>query len=199
MRNIKTMNKPMISALPLSAALLFAACAQESVNDTASVDVVEPSQQAQVSEVRLAPPITTVKPGASVTFTHDAVKPIEVGENGSVTITVHEGYPFGTLSLEASGGAELEVFGAERQVQLDMADATSHTWRLDFQPQSDGVHYINILATARPEAGMLSTRAFAVRVNAGDWQAAKAKTGLEMQMLEDDTPAVILEARETIE
>lgn len=193
------MNKHTIGAFPFAAVLFLAACAQDDVSDTESTDIAVASQPASMSKVKLAPPISTVKPGASVTFTHDAVKPLEVGENGSVTITVHEGYPFGTLSLEATGGSELDVFGAERQIQVDMADATSHTWRLDFQPQSDGVHYISIQATARPEAGVFETRAFAVRVNAGDWQSAKATSGLTKQMLDDDTPAVMLEAREFIE
>lgn len=199
MWNTKTMNKPMIGVLPLTAALFLAACAQDSASDIAAAELQTASHPAPANKVTLAPPITTVKPGASVTITHDDVKPLELGETGSVTVTVHEGYPFGTLSLEATGAEGLDIFGAERAVQLDMADVTSHTWRLNFQPQTDGVHYINLLATARPESGVVETRAFAVRVNAGDWLAAKAKTGLEMQMLENDTPAVMLEAREFIE
>lgn len=90
------------------------------------------------------------------------------------------------------------MFGANRVAQLSMSDVTTHTWRLEFQPQTDGVHYINVQATARPEAGVFETRAYAVRVNAGEWASAKAQAAMPMEMLDNETPAVMLEAQETI-
>ena len=185
--------------LSVAAATLITACAQQPATDGAAIEVTEVTADTPAKKVKLAPPITTVKPGASVTFSHPEVKTLAVGDNGAVEITVNEGYPSGTLTLEASGDDGLEVFGASRVVQLPMSDITTHTWRVDFQPQYDGVHYINVLATARPEAGVFETRAYAVRVNAGDWASAKAAAATPMEMLDNDTPAVILEAQETIE
>ncbi|MEL6414700.1 MAG: hypothetical protein AAFQ15_07155 [Pseudomonadota bacterium] len=194
---IKTTQR--LSLLSTATALLAAACAQQPVTDTAAVDVTEVSAETPAKKVTLGPAISTVKPGASVTFSHPDVKTVAVGDNGSVEITVNEGYPSGTLTLEASGGDGLDVFGANRVVQLGMSDVTTHTWRVDFQPQSDGVHYINVQATARPEDGVFETRAYAVRINAGAWVNAKAEAATPMEMLDNETPAVMLEAQETIE
>lgn len=194
-----TKTKQTYGLFPVAALALAAACAQQPVTDGAVVEVTEATAETPAQKVKLAPPITTVKPGASVTFSHPDVKELAVGDNGSVEITVNEGYPSGTLTLEATGGDGLEVFGANRVVQLEMSDVTTHTWRVDFQPQSDGVHYVNVQATARPEAGVFETRAYAVRVNAGDWASAKAAAAMPMEMLDKDTPAVMLEAQETIE
>lgn len=186
------------SLLSIAAVSLVAACAQQTGTDSAAVEVTEVSADTPAKKVTLAPPITTVKPGASVTFSHPAVKTLAVGDNGAVEITVNEGYPSGTLTLEATGGEGLDVFGANRVAQLSMSDVTTHTWRLEFQPQTDGVHYINVQATARPEAGVFETRAYAVRVNAGEWASAKAQAAMPMEMLDNETPAVMLEAQETI-
>lgn len=185
--------------LSCATAAMITACAQQPATESAAVEITEVTADASADKVTLAPPITTVKPGASVSFSHPEVKTLAVGDNGSVEITVNEGYPSGTLTLEASGGDGIEVFGASRVVQLAMSDVTTHTWRIDFQPQYDGVHYVNVLATARPEDGVFETRAYAVRVNSGDWASAKAAAATPMEMLDNDTPAVMLEAEETIE
>ena len=185
--------------LSMATVSLVTACAQQSGSDSAVIEVTEVTAETPTKKVTLGPAISTIKPGASVTFSHSDVKSAAVGENGSVEITVNEGYPSGTLTLEATGGDGLEVFGANRVVELGMSDATTHAWRIDFQPQSDGVHYINVQATARPDDGVFETRAYAVRVNAGDWASAKAAAAKPMEMLDNDTPAVMLEAQEIIE
>lgn len=168
-------------------------CAESAPAETAA-DAPKPS-------IILAPPIMTVKPGASVIFSTSPIKPVALGENGSVTVTVVEGYPSGTLTLSATGADGLSVFGANRTMSVDMANATAHQWRIDFQGEADGVHYINILATAEPKGGLTETRAYAVRVEVGDWQDAQAKLSAEkaMEIMPSGEPAIILEAEETIE
>ena len=185
--------------LTLGAGVLLASCTQQPTSVATPNDGAEVPADAAARKVILAPPISTVKPGASVTFSHEAVKTLDVGENGAVTITVNEGYPTGTLTLEATGGDGLEVFGATRVTEVAMSDVTTHTWRVDFQPQAAGVHYVNVLATARPGPGVIETRAYAVRVNADNWASAKAEAAMPTEMLSDDTPAVMLKAEETIE
>ena len=182
-------------------AALLAACTQHQAADPGVTELAEVSDAASEKQVALAPPITTIKPGASVTFSMDEAKPIASGENGSVTLTVNEGYPSGVLHLKASGGAGLNVFGAERVAQKDMASGTSHTWRIDYSADADGVYLINILATAEPEPGFKEMRAHSVRVKVGDWQtaAAKVQAAQKTEMLPDGERAVILEAEETIE
>lgn len=179
----------------LALGVFVSACAQH------SGETVSTATELTEAKVQLAPPITTVKPGASVTFSHPAVKSLDIGENGSVTLTVNEGYPSGVLTLEASGEEGIEVFGAGAIARIDMADATTHSWRVDFQATADGVHYVQVMATAEPKGGLVERRAYAVRVNAGDWASAQAKTQAEkpMLMLEGDVAAVTMEAQETIE
>ena len=184
--------KSWIGSVAILSGALLAACAQP--------EAAEPVELA-TSSVKLAPPIATVKPGASVTFSNADLKPVQIGENASVTITVNEGYPSGTMTLEASGNEGLAVFGAGATKRVDMADITTHTWRVDFQGETDGVHYINVLATVEPKGGVVETRAYAVRVEVGDWQSAQAKISAEtaMEMLPSGEPAVILDAQETIQ
>lgn len=185
----------------IGAVSLLAACAQQQTAEPilAEAEVLTPS--ATSKDVKLAPPITTVKPGASVTFSLDEAKPIAVGENGAVTLTVNEGYPSGVLRLKASGGNGLNVFGAQKEAQMDMSSGTSHTWRIDYSADADGVYLINIIATAEPEPGFAEMRAHSVRVKIGDWQTAQAKVSAATatEMLPSGERAVILEAQETTE
>ncbi|MCR9196384.1 MAG: hypothetical protein NXH88_16725 [Hyphomonas sp.] len=189
-----------LMSISVSAAIL-AACAQQQATDPAIIEVSETSPTPSSNQVKLAPPMTTIKPGASVTFSLDEAKPIASGANGTVTLTVNEGYPSGVLYLKASGGSGLNVFGAERLAQKDMASGTSHTWRIDYAADADGVYLINILATAEPEPGFKEMRAHSVRVKIGDWQTAQAKSqaARKTQTLPDGERATILEAQETVE
>lgn len=193
--------KSRMIGVSISAATLLAGCAQQQSAEPALADTVASASSATSKSVKLAPPITTVKPGASVTFSLDEAKPITVGENGAVTLIVSEGYPEGVLRLKASGGSGLNVFGAQRQAQFDMSSGTSHTWRIDYSADADGVYLINIIATAEPEPGFSEMRAHSVRVKVGDWQAAQAKVSAATatEMLPTGEPAVILEAEETTE
>ena len=103
--------------------------------------------------------------------------------------------------MQATADAGLAVFGAEASTTKDMAAGTTHSWRVDFAAEADGVHYINVLARVEMEDGFQESRAYAVRVEVGDWQAAQAKAqatrAVEMQA--DGEPADILQAEETIE
>lgn len=188
-----------IGLIGLTSSLVLAACAQNATTDSAEqaeivTDTSEPS-------IKLAPRIATVKPGASVTFLHDAVKPLEVGEAGFVDLTVNEGYPSGSLQLEATGDEGLAVYGATSTMRVDMDAKTTHTWRINFEGEADGVHYINVAATADPKGGLTETRAYAVRVEVGDWQGAQAKAAAEKstEMLESGEAAIMMTAEETIE
>lgn len=192
-----TINKAKLS-LSFSAAILLAACAQQVSEPVQSAAATESTDAAK--PVTLAPPITTIKPGASVTFSVDEAETIMVGENGSVTLTVNEGYPSGVLHLKASGGNGLSVFGAERVARMDMASGTSHQWRIDYSADADGVYLINILATAELD-GFSEMRAHSIRVKVGNWQTAKAEADAARKtaILPDGERAVILPAEETIE
>ncbi len=181
----------------LVAALFVTACAQapETAVETQLAD------ETATKKVTLGPAITTVKPGASVTFSDKVAGPVTAGENASVTITVNEGYPEGVLTLAASSIPGVEVFGAGTTARMDMSNSTTHTWRVDFEAADDGVYHLPIMATAAPAGGLVQSRAYAVRIEVGDWESAQAKIeqAKPMATLEDGAAAVIMQAEETID
>ena len=134
-------------------------------------------------------------------FSHDTPDEVASGEIGVVMITVNEGYPFGTLKLEASGSEGLDVFGATATTSLDMADVTTHTWQVNYAASEDGVYSIYATASAEVDERVSDSRAYAVEVKVGNWQDAQSKPQerATTQTLSDGSTVVILEAEEVIE
>lgn len=189
------MTPRMISLTGLS--LILVACAAPSANDTNPASDPVAGVVSETSPAKLGPAIATIKPGASVSFSHESSGAVQVDGNGYVTLTINEGYPSGTLSLVATSDEGLEVTGPGAATTLNMADGTTHSWRIDFRGLSDGVHYLKIRATA--DTG--EARGYAARVEVGDWKAAEAarEAAKPMAMQADGEMAVVMEAEETIE
>lgn len=162
-----------------------------------------PVEQSERSEgaVILAPPISTVKPGASVTFSADGADGLSAGNTGTVTVSIHEGYPSGVLTVTASTKTGISLVGNPDPAQFDMASGTTHTWKLDIAAEADGVHYVNLLATVSSENGFAQSRAYSVRVEVGDWKAAQAEqeAAKTIETMSDGQRAVIMPAEETTE
>lgn len=180
----------------LAASVLMAACSQP----TAQTSDVETRVDASTAKVKLAPPITTVKPGASVVFSDPDPTVMTRGNTAVIEVTLNEGYPSGTLTLTATGEAGLSVLGGLAQTEFDMAGRTTHTWRVDVVAEADGVHYLNLLATADPKEGIPQSRAHAMRVEVGNWKTVEDERQAAKTL--EATPSgemiVILEAEETI-
>jgi len=141
------------------------------------------------------------KPGASLTFSHSVSGVLSAGDTAFVEIKVKDGYAGGTIVLEASSTPGVEVFGAGRRVVKDMATPGSHTWLVDFEVEADGVYYIPVLATVEPDSGMAESRAYAVRIEVGDWKTVQAskEAAKSLTAMASGEMAVILEAEETID
>lgn len=185
--------------------LALAGCMQQKSGETAAVaeaadDAVEAAAfAAPAKQPKLAPEVQTVKPGASVTVTHELSGKTEAGQNGSAKISLYEGYPGGAMIVKATGSEGLDVFGAGATSRFDMASGTGHDFAVSYRAETDGVYYINLMATAEPEGGKTEIRAHSIRVEIGDWQSAEAsKPKPDMEMLPDGQRAVIMEAEETI-
>lgn len=165
--------------------------------------------KSQLTETKLqkAPPnfaepiVRTVKTGAAVSLDGTQRFAVTAGQNGTVDIEVLEGYEEGTLILEATGSEQLDVFGANRTLSLDMTSVQTHAWPLQFNASSDGVHYIGIQARTEGVEGPNLSRAFAVRVEVGDLAAAAAKPrqDVEIQATPEGESVVVMQAEETIE
>ncbi|MEM7330040.1 MAG: hypothetical protein AAF437_14960 [Pseudomonadota bacterium] len=191
---------PRIFSLTALAAILAACAAPASTDGAAEANAATPSV-ASKPVAKLGPAISTIKPGASVSFSHETSGPVDVDGNGYVTITVNEGYPGGTLELVASANGGLEVVGPGAIQTVSMANGTTHSWRVDYRGLSDGVHYLNIAATANVSSDVGEMRGYAVRVEVGDWKPVEAarEAAKSMQEQASGEMAVIMEAEETIE
>lgn len=180
----------------MAAGLIVASCAQATAPEPTLLVDAETSKP----KVTLAPPITTVKPGASVVFSEQDPIVMTRGNTGVATITLNEGYPSGTLTLVATGEAGLSVLGGPAQTEFDMAGRTTHTWRVDIVAEADGVHYLNLLAIADPKGGEAQHRAHAMRVEVGNWKTVEdaRQASKTLEATPTGEMVVILEAEETI-
>ncbi|WOR13713.1 hypothetical protein RYZ27_08020 [Hyphomonas sp. FCG-A18] len=175
--------------------LLLAGCSQTALQDQQAV-----TETAKEEPAKLGPPIKTVKPGAGIALDYELAGPVAAGENGSVTLTLTELYLEGSLIVEARGDDGLEVFGSEASSRFDLASADTHTMRVEYRAETDGVYYIGLMATVTTADGQQETRAHSVRVDIGDWQAAEAKAEKpQVEVSESGEAMVILEAEETTE
>lgn len=182
----------LLSAFSVAGILSLPACTQ--------AVPAEPAVRAE-PQVSLGAPITTVKPGAAIGLSAEVPKDLSAGNTGTAFITLNEGYPSGTLTLTATAKSGLSLSGESETVEFDMASGATHTWRLTFATETDGVHYLNIMATADPKSGQPQSRAHSIRVEVGDWAAAKAKLDAQksIETGPDGERVVILEAEETID
>lgn len=166
-------------------AIFTAGCAQPSASSSAVTE----------SE----PKAVTGKPGPSVQFSHKLRAPVSAGETGTIDFTIDENYEGGGLWLQATGDAGLNVLNGAAPVRYEMYSISKHNWSVAFSADSDGVFYLNVLATVEPDGGAKSSRAYAVRIAVGDVSAAApGKTNGAMSQSPEGDPEIILEAEETI-
>lgn len=184
-------------------AIIFGLSAMAVTLGLAACTQTAPIEQTEQTEpnVTLAPLIATVKPGASVTFTHDVPEGLSSGNTSAINVVINEGYPSGILTIVATTKPGLSLLGGELSAQFDMAERTTHTWDIDFLAEMDGVHYLNLMATVEPKNGLTEHRAHAIRIEVGDWKSVEdaRKAAKPMQEQADGEMAIILEAEETIE
>ena len=184
----------------LALGVVLSACAQQGAENVADIEPVIASASESKS-VELAPMISTVKPGASVTFSETVTQDLDIGDSGFAMLTINEGYPSGLLTLTATGDHGVSIPGGASSTQLNMADGTRHSWRIDFSAETEGVHYLNIVAEAAPSDGLVQSRAYAIRIEVGDWKTVQAEqdAAKPMEMQADGEMAVLMQAEETIE
>lgn len=176
---------------------VLVACAAPATNEVSVQSGPTLAATNEKPAAKLGPAISTIKPGASVSFSHETSGPVQVGGNGYVTLTINEGYSAGVLSLAASSDDGLEVAGTSASTTMNMSDEGPHSWRVDFRGLADGVHNLNVMATA--DTG--ETRGYTIRIEVGDWKTVEdaRKAAKPMQEQADGEMAIILEAEETVE
>ena len=171
--------------LAASAAFSIAACAQPSASGNALQD----------SEHSVA----TVKPGASIKFSHAMRGAISVNTPEIIELTIDEPYSGGALWLQASGDDGLSVLSGEAPVRFDMYSVSQHKWSVRVSAQAAGVYYLNVFAAVEPEGRSKSMRTYAVRIEVGDASSMiKKKSSSVASQSSDGELVIILEADEEI-
>lgn len=141
--------------------------------------------------------VQTVKPGASISFSHTAVSPVAISQNGTVKIAVNENYSRGVVRLNATASEGLAIFGPMINSQFDMIGEQPHEVRIDYRADAAGEFYINLFATTDIPDMPSETRTYAVSVQVGE-VFESSKQGLVNHTLEDGTTAVLMEAEEVV-
>ena len=183
------------SAAILVSAFLAAGCAQS--QSDAPVAAIEAKVET-TTKVQLVQP-ATIKPGAAVSFTHKARSAVQPGENGTLDLTLIEGYPAGNLTLGITGSDGLVVSTAQSGQSLSMKGADSHQISVTYRAETNGVFYVNVLAKTDTLDGVTSARAYSARVEIGDVTGLeKPKTDLPLDTNASGETVIIMEAEETI-
>lgn len=142
----------------------------------------------------------TAKPGASVQFSHQLRAPVSAGATGTIDFTIDENYDGGALWLQATGGDGLTVLSGETPVRFEMYSISQHKWSVTFSAQTDGIYYLNVLATVEPDGRSKSMRSYAVRIAVGNVSGlTSSKTNGVVSQSPDGEQVIILEAEETID
>lgn len=108
-------------------------------------------------------PMTTVKPGASVTMTSALPKAMTSGSFQTVQLSFNEAYSDGTMSVMVEPSPGLSLFGGTSSKTFDMAGDGAHIWDIDVKADVDGVYFLNVFAEAQGQP-----RSFSVRLNMGE-------------------------------
>lgn len=143
--------------------------------------------------------VSTVKPGASLKFTHALRGTVSLDAPATVDITVDEKYSGGALWLQATGDDGLEVLSGSAPVRFDMYSVSQHKWSVRFSAHAEGVHYLNVFATVEPDGRSKSMRSYAVRVEVGGGAGGvQRKSNGAVSQSADGEAVIILDAEEEI-
>lgn len=186
-----------VSVSAVAALLVLQACSAGTDGPDAGTGLSAAQKASQDDAV--AHDHATIKPGAALTFRHGEVDKVAPGENGSVTVTIEDGYDAGSLEVRSTGSDGLSVFGAQATARFDMAGADAHSVRLAYTAETAGTYYINMMGSVNVEGEAATLRAYAVRVVIGDAAAVATKPVQEMMVLPDGRAAVLLPAEETFD
>lgn len=151
---------------------------------------------ANSADVKTAQANTYLKPGASVTYSHDLKSQLSVGESTSFNLTLGESYTEGDLKVTLTTEGDIGLFASSSQAEFDMSASTSHDMNVSFTANSNGRHYINVEAWAVSSSGQAQPRIFSIPVQVGPVEAPKPND--HMIKTENGENIIQMEATEVI-
>lgn len=137
-----------------------------------------------------------LKPGASITYTHNLKSQLAVGETATFKLTLSESYNEGQLTADLSTEGDIVLFPASSAASFDMADGAAHDMNISFTANSNGRHYINVEALAVNPSGVSQPRVFSIPVQVGP--ATTQKPNADMKTMENGENIIEMEAQEEI-
>ena len=151
---------------------------------------------ANSAEVQVAQATNYLKPGASVTYSHNLKSQLSAGESTIFNLSLSESYPNGTLKVSLRSEGDIDLFASSTQAEFDMSFGTSHDMNISFTARGDGRYYINVQALAVSPSGLSQPRIFSIPLQVGPPVAQKPDEN--MKTLESGENIIEMEAQEVI-
>jgi len=180
-----TFSKITFAAVTALSASLTTACAANSV-EAAAQKTSQITAQAN----------NYVKPGASISYSHNLKSQLSAGETTTFKLILNESYDDGQLSADLNTEGDISLFASSTQMRSEMSGRTSHEMDVSFTANSNGRHYINVEAWAKSPSGESQPRIFSIPVQVGPVTAQKPN--VNMKTLESGENIIEMEAQEEI-
>ena len=135
---------------------------------------------------------TYLKPGASVSYSHNLKPALTAGETLTFQLTLHEGYESGQLNVDIAPEGAVSLFGPADQARINMSEGSDHVVDVTVTANANGRHYINVHAVT--DSGM--PRIFGIAVQVGPHIAAKPSP--LMKTMPNGQNLIIMDAQEEI-
>ena len=188
-----------VLALPiiaLSLALSTGCSAKPSQNTQSSVQssMKTKPQQANFSKTSYRPQY--LKPGASISYSHELPADIKPGESFIFQLTLNEGYETGNMVVDIRPEGDVQIFPSSSRASFDMTTGSSHVMDISVTVGSLGQHYLNVQAMAYPGQGQPMPRIFSIPVLSGPTKARQPHS--KMTRTPNGENIIIMEAVEVI-
>ena len=76
---------------------------------------------ANSAEVQVAQATNYLKPGASVTYSHNLKSQLSAGESTIFNLSLSESYPNGTLKVSLRSEGDIDLFASSTQAEFDLS------------------------------------------------------------------------------
>lgn len=137
-----------------------------------------------------------LKPGASISYSHNLKSQISVGEAATFKLSLNEAYKAGDLTVNLTADGDLVLFPTSTQARFDMGEDGPHEMNISFTANSNGRYYINVEALAVNPSGQSRPRIFSIPVQVG--AVAVQKPNADMKTMENGEDLIEMEAQEEI-
>lgn len=185
-------------ALPLiaaSLALSTGCSAKPSSDGHVKTQASAKTNHAHMKTSKTSAPQHYMKPGAAIRYEHNLPSDIAPGQTAVFQLTLSESYDSGTMSVNVSGGGDIQIFPSSNRASFDMSEGRQHVMDVSVTVGSLGRHYINVRAEAE-SGGQIMPRIFSIPVQSGPVKAMKPNS--KMTKTSSGENIIIMEAVETI-